>query len=738
MINVKRNIENRPKVFESDAIKIAIAHMAEFYEKPSEIRSQQKYPKPFDKDIRNQFIEQLRIDFNNKCAYCESSLVISDTNPEYDHFRPRHGARGFENEFSQDYYWWLTYEWFNIYLCCSRCNQIKSSWFPVTGNRASLKANYSDVINYENTLLVDPCLDDPEQNFSYNYDGEILAKTIKGAKTIEILQLNRSELIDARKLAGKKIAEDWEYILLESGNYQNKDFLNEILKNWLAVFNSSPPQQYIGYQRYMILEILKQSVADDFFFNTVGEGFNNYGYFDEEKVRHFKQLLIDYRKITEPLVAKDFKGIDAADEFRRFYIERIELKNFKCFSYLELDVNRHSNNEGFEEPLLLLLGESGVGKSSLLKALAIGISGREYIGSLGITGKDLLKKGSEKGFIKIFISDAIAPIEVNFSEESIDSTVSQPLINMIAYNSIRLFPDAGKLLSEGGEYYGAKAKSLFDYTLSLVDAETWLKSLTKEKFDYSAVALKQLMQLDTEDIIFIENDQVFIKFKNGSVSAIDVLSDGYRSLFYLAVDIMATWENVNASVDLLEGVVMIDEIGSHLHPRWRMEIVERLRKTFPRIRFILTTHEPLCLRGVKKNEAVVLVKGDESDIVLLTDLPDPAEMRIDQILTSEFFGLRSTMDSTTERTMEEYYSILSIPEKDRTNSESKRLNILKKDVPRIKHLGNSEREDIVYYVIDELLAKKTREKESKTSFDLKKEALEKVKKLWAELDNEGL
>jgi uncharacterized protein (TIGR02646 family) len=739
MINIKRDSKSRPKVFESHALKAAVADMAEFYEKPAEVRSQQKYAKPFDKDIRNQFIEQLRVDFNNKCAYCESSLLVSSTNPEYDHFRPRHGARGFENEFSQDFYWWLTYEWLNIYLCCSRCNQIKSSWFPVTGDRAPLKAKYSDVIEFEVPLLIDPCHDDPEKHLSYNVEGEVIAKTLKGEKTIDIMQLNRSELVSARRLAGEKIAEEWTYILLKTDNNEDSEVLNKIFKKWLLVFDNKSPEQYLGYSRGIILDILKQSLTDDYLFNSPGFGFNKPDHFDANKVENLRTQLDNHRKDNSLNDQKDFnEDHSGKNEFKHLIIEKLVLSNFKCFSHLELVLKNNSVSNSPEEPLVLLLGENGVGKSSLLKALAIGLSGNEYIRSLNITGKDLLKKNSNTGFIRIYLSGAKVPIEVTFNEDSITSTVSQPIVNMIAYNSIRLFPDAGKLLSEQTFYYGAKAKSLFDYTLSMADAEKWLINLKKEKFDFAAIALKELMQLDMEDHIFTANDEVFIKYKNGDEAGISILSDGYKSLFYLAVDIMSTWENFNASFDLLEGIVMIDEIGSHLHPRWRMEVVGRLRKTFPKIHFILTTHEPLCLRGVKKDEAVVLLRDENNNIVLVNDLPDPAELRIDQILTSEFFGLRSTMDSSTELILQEYYSILAIPEEERNSTQKERLFFLKKEVPKIKHLGDTEREDIVYYVIDELLASKTREKNARITFDLKEEALQKVKELWIELDKDKL
>jgi hypothetical protein len=198
---------------------------------------------------------------------------------------------------------------------------------------------------------------------------------------------------------------------------------------------------------------------------------------------------------------------------------------------------------------------------------------------------------------------------------------------------------------------------------------------------------------------------------------------------------MSTLTSENVSYDLAEGIILIDEIGIHLHPRWKMQVVSSLRRAFPKLQFFVTTHEPLCLRGLLVKETFVLVRNEFNDIVSINDLPDPSELRIDQILTSEFFGLKSALDPETERVFEEYYELLAKNEKDRTIEDNSRLHELNIQVPRMKHLGNDIRDEIVYYVIDELLAKKVKNEGLKMKDNLKKEALEKVKSLWNSIND---
>ena len=54
------------------------------------------------------------------------------------------------------------------------------------------------------------------------------------------------------------------------------------------------------------------------------------------------------------------------------------------------------------------------------------------------------------------------------------------------------------------------------------------------------------------------------------------------------------------------GVVLIDEIELHLHPQWQLETVEKLRRTFPNIQFIATTHSPFIIQTLRSDELIVL------------------------------------------------------------------------------------------------------------------------------------
>src|SRR5690606_31882215 len=107
-----------------------------------------------------------------KCAYCESKLDVFS--PSYiDNFRPKRGARGFEkNEFYDDHYWWLVYEWENLYLSCPECNKNKGSWFPIAGELVEANT-FGENLNKEKPLLIDPCFDKPSEHLLFLDTGEV-------------------------------------------------------------------------------------------------------------------------------------------------------------------------------------------------------------------------------------------------------------------------------------------------------------------------------------------------------------------------------------------------------------------------------------------------------------------------------------------------------------------------------------------------------------------------------------
>jgi uncharacterized protein (TIGR02646 family) len=151
--------------------------------------------------------------FYDKCAYCETPLA-APSDWDVEHYRPKKAVA--ERKDHPGYYW-LAYEWTNLYPSCQHCNQSrkdrprwddpktgptagKSDQFPLEdeGTRAFLP---TDDLKREQRLLINPCEDQPEDHFRYIVNGEIIAVAgdHQGETSIKVFHLHRSRLREARQ-----------------------------------------------------------------------------------------------------------------------------------------------------------------------------------------------------------------------------------------------------------------------------------------------------------------------------------------------------------------------------------------------------------------------------------------------------------------------------------------------------------------------------------------------------------
>lgn len=85
------------------------------------------------------------------------------------------------------------------------------------------------------------------------------------------------------------------------------------------------------------------------------------------------------------------------------------------------------------------------------------------------------------------------------------------------------------------------------------------------------------------------------------------LSDGFHIFMGLVADIARRAIMLNdhlgpGAVEQVEGVVLIDEVDLHLHPRWQVEVLGGLRRAFPKLQFVVTTHSALVLSGAENRQ----------------------------------------------------------------------------------------------------------------------------------------
>lgn len=123
-----------------------------------------------------------------------------------------------------------------------------------------------------------------------------------------------------------------------------------------------------------------------------------------------------------------------------------------------------------------------------------------------------------------------------------------------------------------------------------------------------------------DDVDIRHNDgEVYFRYCDGREVRSNLLSDGYRRLVSIVVDIAFRCALLNKvmygdeAYKHTHGTVIIDEIDEHLHPELQVRIMKALHETFPKIQFIVSTHAPLVMSSVETNEDNVVYKLEYKD-----------------------------------------------------------------------------------------------------------------------------
>ncbi|MDX6576893.1 MAG: hypothetical protein QOE96_2846 [Blastocatellia bacterium] len=734
MIHIKRKAG--PPSLESSPVKDARGDAERFFSGPTSERKQ-KHHKFFPLTTKLAgFSKALSDAFNSKCAFCESYVSIDEFSC-MDRYRPKAGSIGQDGTASPDHYWWLAYEWSNLYLVCLACNKIRGDRFPITGKRAAPKTT-GDALLKEGALLLDPCKDFPEDHLVFDEKGMVASDSPQGRTTIETLALNRTPLIRARSEAGAEMKTKWLAAMARVSKSFNTDELYQEL--------ASEKVSFLGFRRQCLYHWSSELAATHprmvkrlkpflSFRTDVAQKTKPSAKAEKAVVKQTFKRFKTYQ-VSQESYSVEKESQKSAYYLKSRFIERIEIRNFKVIADLGLDFPVDLQEQG---SWLLLLGENGTGKTSVLTALALALMGdkqrRKFLVEHKLKASEFVRFGCESGRIKVYLTATPEPIILNFSRRSsqFSTNSKEPKVLLLGYGATRLLPpEAEKEVTKKKSFsdgLASKADNLFNPFIALNDAQSWLGGLGESDFDFVARGLKQLLLLDKEELIKDpkRKGKILITGYRSSVP-LDDMSAGFQSVVALTADVMSVlrlrWETMEAA----EGIVLVDEIDAHLHPRWKMQIVSRLRNAFPRLQFVVTSHDPLCLRGLHGGEVVVMKRDSHGKPLAITDLPSPDSLRVDQILTSEFFGLNTTVEPEIDQAFDRYYKLLAV----RKPSAGQQTEIakLKTQLNISQQLGITRRERVMLEAVDTFLAEQDTTSDKEHRAGLKKETKDKIAELW--------
>lgn len=336
----------------------------------------------------------------------------------------------------------------------------------------------------------------------------------------------------------------------------------------------------------------------------------------------------------------------------------------------------------------MLLGENSTGKSSVLQAVKLALSStKEHIRLKAYSSKLISKQRPTE--IKITFSNHEQLILKSNSRKFFEVSSSVNFL-VFGYGARRYFSTHPRVANK--KYFNT---TLFDPLAMLRDPRDWLADQKDHVFHAIVRALRSILSLrDDESIIKTNQRELLIKAHN-KLTPVEQLSDGYKSLFIMSIDIMRELLNHWDNLEVAEAIVLIDEIENHLHPRWKMRVMTALREAMPRVQFICTTHDPLCLRGMKNGEVRLLQRDSNHEIQIYSDLPDITTLRIEQILSSDYFGLSSTEDPEQDYIIRRLAELSGIDEHRLSKIERDERDTLLEQYQGIPYIGSSQDRQIL-------------------------------------------
>jgi hypothetical protein len=199
--------------------------------------------------------------------------------------------------------------------------------------------------------------------------------------------------------------------------------------------------------------------------------------------------------------------------------------------------------------------------------------------------------------------------------------------------------------------------------------------------------------------------EVQVKTLDGIIP-IEQISKGMSSLIgWLGTLLQRMYEiHIDAEEPEREpALVIIDEIDAHLHPEWQQLLVPTLKKHFPTLQMIATTHSPLVVAGMKRCEVLVACRAEEEPTSIEVAPPplDFEGMRSDQILTSPLFGLATTRSRGVRKDIDRYSELLG--KSDLTEDEERELLELRERLRPVLAVGETPVERRVEQAVEKAL-----------------------------------
>ena len=359
-------------------------------------------------------------------------------------------------------------------------------------------------------------------------------------------------------------------------------------------------------------------------------------------------------------------------------IDSLRIKNIGPFNEASVEFATVANLESGEQPITIITGMNGAGKSIVIDSIRAILSCQELERNIVADDKD-------------FCVDVELEYDGTGMKHLSVSKLQSGHFQFVDYQNLhRLFSQGYKMPERVYEwvadYWSSKLPSDSFQIKNMVSIEhskvlrdsmlgkksnialtnficqvDYLRSseMPKEKelgeCLYSSV--KSIIDecLDNGEFLYVRRiDSTPIVRQNGLELSLEKLSSGNIFLIEHLVMLLCKMYSVcvlremeSSNITRIPGLLLIDEIENHLHPKWQKKILGIIRRTFPNLQIILTTHSPFVVSSIEGARVYTCVsKGDHSVIEDETD--KYTHLPVEEILASDVFAVSSFNDDITD------------------------------------------------------------------------------------------
>ncbi|MEO6832025.1 MAG: AAA family ATPase [Chitinophagaceae bacterium] len=356
-------------------------------------------------------------------------------------------------------------------------------------------------------------------------------------------------------------------------------------------------------------------------------------------------------------------------------LKTLSLHNFKCLSDIQFSFEKSPKEL---RKWTLIVGENGVGKTSLLEAIALLTAGKEAFSCAAANTEGLwLKAGTDSGNISATFSlggkkeqsislDLFNEVSPKTNEKSLAAAEEIIIKNqteflVVAYGATRR-KSLGKMEVESGNIRWQNIQNLLRRESTLNPLTDWIFQLKKQKGEAGTDLAKEALHDFFPEISFhsldTDNEQLLFQSEDG-IFPLNQLSDGFQSMAAWIGDLLFRITNYTGNfTDPFDvpGLLLIDEIDIHLHPKWQRQLYNFISSWLPNFQIIATTHSALTAQQADTGELFAL-KRDENQIVrLLPFAGSPRTLLVNQLLMTPVFGLKTDESLAVEQAKDTYKS----------------------------------------------------------------------------------